>query len=423
MSGGRTEARITSLARGSIRVQHREFIRNVGTTETFSNLGTFPLQPGDSSTFPWLSQIAQNYERWHPTRIDFKYEPFTSTFTEGTCAMMIDYDPKDEGPINKAELLNSSGAMRTPVWSNLTIRSNDSELAADTHLFVRVPTRAVYPGNLRLTDSGTCFVATTEVTGDERDVGEIWVDYDITFHVPSLNRAEPLSTEVSGTGTQDRVLGEISADDAEPGSSTSFRNLVSSEGSSILEFEQDFTGSIQIQCGFDGANIPPALTVDTDDIGTATPALIGFVDNIGVNSLSQMVLGVVAKAGDALRIISDSPEGSWLNGPVLMRLMPYAKSLIGLLLAAVTIEEKVIVALKGNTLVGKKVPLARMRLLAKRIASTYNGRTFGSLPPDWNEFGYFSDTGFESSLRNLAARLRNKDQLSQSNNKLLLGGD
>lgn len=414
MVGGRTEARITNLARGSIRVQHREFIKNVGTTESFSNLGAFPLQPGDSSTFPWLSQLAQNYERWHPNRIDFKYEPFTSTFTEGTCAMMIDYDPNDSGPINKAEMLNSSGAMRSPVWSNLTVRSNDSELAADTHLFVRVPTRDVYTGNLRLTDSGTCFVSTTEVTGEERDTGEIWVDYDITFHVPSLNRSEPLSTLVSGAGTNDRLLGEISTDTAITGSSTSFKNLVSTDGSSILEFDQDFTGTVVVNCTTDGSNFPPDITADTSDIGTASPALLGFLETISSNVTSQLLMGVVAKAGDALRIITNSPESSWNLGPVVMRLLPYAKSLMGLLLAATTIEEKVVLALKGNILGGKIVPHASMRLLARQIAHTYNGKGFGPLPDKWNESGYYVSTGVVSDLKNLSLRLRSKAQLSNS---------
>jgi hypothetical protein len=282
---------------------------------------------------------------------------------------MIDYDPNDVGPINKAEMLNSSGAMRTPVWSDVTVRSNPSEMSRDSHLFVRVPTRGAYTGNLRLTDSGTCFVATTEVPFETGDVGEIWVDYDITFHVPAIAKAEPLSTESRALGSVGDILGTRSPYTAVPGSATSFK--VSNLGSaSILEFEQDFNGMIHLECYEDqGTNQPPLLTVDTQELNGATPALIGTIDNIKdtIFGASKLLVSVAAKAGDALRIIEDETGTAWVFGETIMRLMPYAKVLMGALAPIITLEEQVVAALKQNPFRGKKHTGPELINLAKQL--------------------------------------------------------
>jgi hypothetical protein len=289
---------------------------------------------------------------------------------------MIDYDPNDSGPINKAEMLNSSGAIRTPVWSDATCRSNPAEMSKDSHLFVRIPTRGVYTGNLRFTDSGTCYVATTEVPTSTGDVGEIWVDYDITFHVPALHKAEPASTRNLGVGTDSNLLGPMSSKTSEPGSSTSF--LTKSTGSgggiggSVLEFLQDFTGTLNVELYEDDLNnLPPIMTVDTVDLEGATPALIGDISTSQGDVFNETTLtaGIVAKAGDALRVVSDQSPGGWGNGNVVMKMAPYAKALMGFLAAVVTKEQFMTVALKKNIRRGQKIPDALLQELSYKLAN------------------------------------------------------
>lgn len=285
---------------------------------------------------------------------------------------MIDYDPNDAGPVNKAEMLNSSGAMRTPVWSDVLVRSNPAEMAKDAHLFIRVPTRGVYDGNLRLTDSGTCYVATTEVPFDLGDVGEVWVDYDITFHVPALNKSEPLSSYGRALGSDGQLLGDMQSDTAEKGSAASYITKTSN-GHSVLEFLQDFTGTVLVDL-YEDASLqgPPLMTVDTDfPGGQISPALIGFVDTIKdtVFGASKLAVGVVAKAGDGLRIKSAEGNPGWSLGQTVLRLLPYAKALMGALAAIVTKEQKIYFSLKANVAKAMRIEDRDMKNLAFRLAN------------------------------------------------------
>lgn len=262
--------------------------------------------------------------------------------------MMIDYDPNDEGPLNKAEMLNSSGAMRTPVWSDVVVRSNPSEMSKDSHLFVRIPTRSIYRGNLRLTDSGTCFVATTEVPFEVGDVGEVWVDYDITFHVPSINRSEPLSQYGRGLGSDFGVLGNIQPENSETGSAVSWKTR-NEGGNSIIEFLQDFTGTVLVDLSESSSDPPPLMSADTDELGGSTPALLGFLETVKdeIFGISKLAIGVVAQAGDSFRVKAVE-DATWSLGPVVLRMLPYAKALMGVLAFASTFEQKVLVSLKAN---------------------------------------------------------------------------
>lgn len=46
-------------------VRHREFIQDITATQAFGGIA-LPINPGLPSVFPWLSQIAQNFEEWVP---------------------------------------------------------------------------------------------------------------------------------------------------------------------------------------------------------------------------------------------------------------------------------------------------------------------------------------------------------------------
>jgi len=50
--------------RGATRVRHREFIRTIKMDSGAFSVSPFRLQPGDATTFPWLSPIARNFQQY-----------------------------------------------------------------------------------------------------------------------------------------------------------------------------------------------------------------------------------------------------------------------------------------------------------------------------------------------------------------------
>jgi hypothetical protein len=353
MIGGRTAARFTSLPNGSIRVRHREFVTNIDTTADDQNMVALPINPGDSTTFPWLSLMASNYDRWEPVRISISYEPFTATTTSGTVSAFIDYDPNDEAPTNKAALLNSMGAKRAPIWGNFNVDMARSEIMQDKHLFTRVPARLAYTGNLRLSDAGTVFVAVTDSTF-VGDVGEIWVDYEIILHVPAFHKADPnASRRLITNANETQPLGTTDTSISDEGSAVVYTTAYEPTAGygTLVKFAQDFVGRLDFDMAATdlGAQAPEVAFNSVNNGESNGFPLFGDMTYVvdGLTKDAYVSTEIVAKAGDAFNMdpIEEFPS-VWSGANVLMKCLPYAKVLMGALLAVVTTQEQFVAAIK-----------------------------------------------------------------------------
>jgi hypothetical protein len=381
MVGGRAQAQFNTLPNGSIRVRHREFVTNIDTNSTAQNMVALPLNPGDGKTFPWLSLMANNYDRWEPVRMSVSYEPFVATTVSGTVSAFIDYDPTDAAPTNKAAMLNSMGAKRSPVWSNFAINMARSEIKHDKHLFTRVPAREVFDGNLRLTDAGTIFVAVTD-SNHVGDIGEIWIDYEILLHVPAFHKDDPnASRRLIFNATEQNPLGASNTADSERGSAVDYTTAADPDPAfgTIVKFAQDFVGQLEIDMPANALAKAPSITYDTSENGIAngTPLLGDAFEYTDTASLDTYhAIEVVAKAGDAFRVVADAGSTSWSGADVLMKCLPYAKSLMGVLLAVSTTQEKFAMAIKQASRPSSKRLSKQDLLEAARILSSTPTGTF-----------------------------------------------
>jgi hypothetical protein len=381
MVGGRTQAQFSSLPNGSIRVRHREFVTNIDTNSTAQNMVALPINPGDGKTFPWLSLMANNYDRWEPIRLSLSYEPFVATTVSGTVSAFIDYDPNDEAPTNKAALLNSMGAQRSPVWSSFSIDMARSELQHDKHLFTRVPAREVFDGNLRFTDAGTIFVAVTDST-IVGDIGELWVDYEILLHVPSFHKEDPnASRRLIFNATEQNPLGSTNTADSERGSAVEFTTAADVEPTfgTVIKFAQDFVGQLDFERPSSAGATAPEISYTTADNGSANgfPLLGDASAAVDAATLdTHDSIEVVAKAGDAFKVVTTNPAPlSWSGADVVVKCLPYAKALMGVLLAVTTTQEHFAMAIKQANRSGKR--LSKPNLLdAARILATLPAGTF-----------------------------------------------
>lgn len=63
-------------------VCHREYLGDITGTTGFTNR-QYPLNPGSSVTFPWLSTIAQNYQEYKIHGLIFEFRPLITDFVTG----------------------------------------------------------------------------------------------------------------------------------------------------------------------------------------------------------------------------------------------------------------------------------------------------------------------------------------------------
>ncbi len=207
-------------------VCHREYITDVsghGTTAGFWNDYTLYLNPGMSSTFPFLSQIAANFEQWEPLGMIFEFRP-TSGFATGSntalgaVVMATNYDVNDaafpDKPSMESYFLSASGVPSSQIMHAIEC---DPEQRLMKILQVRTGTLPATAGGSSLLnyDLGLTQIATSNAPNNV--LGELWVTYEIRFRKPKLNPGRANAAHfisVAGASTSGSRFGTSTQDDS-----------------------------------------------------------------------------------------------------------------------------------------------------------------------------------------------------------------
>lgn len=184
-----------STRRDGICVSHREFLFDVIGTGTFSTTKK-EINPGLASSFPWLCQMAPNYESYKFKRLRFEYVPTCATSETGSVYLGVEYDATDPVPTNKQTLAAWDETSYSSPWITNNHNCKASNLAKRTSYFVR--NGAIPPSDdIRLYDTGYLVVA-TQGNATTAPIGEIWVDYEVDLVTPQLNDVA-LGNSLSGS--------------------------------------------------------------------------------------------------------------------------------------------------------------------------------------------------------------------------------
>lgn len=175
---------------GSVIVSHREYLGDIQSSVAF-NIDTYPINPGMSKTFPFLSRLAQNFEEYQMKGLIFEFNSTSgdSVGTTNTALGVVigatSYNPLAPPFSNKREMestlfvdsVKPSRSLLHPVecdpslnqFKNLKIRVDDS-VADDLDLF----------------DMGLFQIATAGMQASAT-VGELWVTYHVSLNKPRLS--------------------------------------------------------------------------------------------------------------------------------------------------------------------------------------------------------------------------------------------
>lgn len=169
------------------RVTHCEYIGDVissATANTFSNT-SYIVNPGNPTTFPWLSTMAANFDQWRPNGIVFAFKSTSSSYSGTTQALggvvlASDYDLVDDAYASKIEMENSAFANSCKSDTHIL---HPVECAIKERPIALLKCRGVQTpsDNLQWYDLANFQVATFGVAGTSVNLGELWVTYDITF--------------------------------------------------------------------------------------------------------------------------------------------------------------------------------------------------------------------------------------------------
>lgn len=173
----------THLPNGDCVVEHSEFIQDVPGSVGFSVSG-IPINPGQSAMFPWLSQIAPNYESYKFEFLTFTYENAVGSQTAGKVLLGVDFDASDPAPVDKQQFASYQGYSSDAPWKTFTQHNSRDNLSKRSSYYVR--SGAVPAGtDVKLYDVGNFFIA-SQGMADASNVGELYVKYRVKFMTPQI---------------------------------------------------------------------------------------------------------------------------------------------------------------------------------------------------------------------------------------------
>lgn len=204
IAGGNGSVPMVSSVRdetGAVTIAHTEYICDIfgpgeiGSNQQvpFDNL-SFILNPGLEATFPWLSQIAQNFEEYEFVQLIFHY---TSTITDignssngqcGTLTMATDYNPSHKPFSDKNEMLGYAHSFSTKTTESMDhgVECDPVKLAGAAQKYVRsFPT----PGEDAKTYDHGLFqlaISNSPTSLNGQAIGELRVTYKVILRKPKL---------------------------------------------------------------------------------------------------------------------------------------------------------------------------------------------------------------------------------------------
>lgn len=198
---------------GGTVIRFQEYLGDIVTSSSANtyNAVSYYLNPANEATFPWLSQIAANYEEYEFEGLMFCFnstsaDALNSTNTAlGTVMMATQYDVLDSAFQGKLDLLNYQGAQSTVPSKSMChfIECDPRQTSVSTMLYT-LPGSVPSGADARLYHLGVFTLATTGFQGTSVNCGELHVTYQVRLMKPkmyaSLGNSQPSFAYQNSTG-------------------------------------------------------------------------------------------------------------------------------------------------------------------------------------------------------------------------------
>lgn len=182
----------TSGKNDYVEICHREYIGDLYSSATAGafSINSFYLNPSDTTTFPWLSQIAaSSFQQYELYSCIFEFQSFSSDALNstntalGTVVAAINYDSTDAVPTTRGELENTD-------WSQAYKPSQSFPIPVEcapkdttvTKLYTRQSNLIPSGEDRRLYDMGRLDIATLGCQGTSVNLGSLYITYKVRLY-------------------------------------------------------------------------------------------------------------------------------------------------------------------------------------------------------------------------------------------------
>lgn len=193
----------------SCRIKNRELVMDIFSSTAFT-ADCFPINPGLSMAFPWLSSVAGNYQEYRFHNLKYVYEsraadilvdPTSVSLNEGVVVQAVEYNAALVNPFvfsttvrsystipgvfaTKQQQENAEGCVSCRPQENRSLLVNvNSRRGSLRNRYVR-QTIGLSSGDARMYDIGLYQISTVGAPSGGAPVGSLFVEYDVTLMKP-----------------------------------------------------------------------------------------------------------------------------------------------------------------------------------------------------------------------------------------------
>jgi len=281
-TGQISKAPAITMSRETCRVRHRELIFSITGSTPFTVQQSFALNPGLAATFPWLSTMAQSWEKYRFRMLRFCVYTRTGSNVPGSLMLVPDYNAADPPPTSEQMASSYEDVAEDAPWKDIVCSLSSKAMSVREHLFTRT---GPLGSNLDIKtyDVGNLHVCT--IDGTAVNWGKLWVEYDVDFFVPQLPSNPFVAPLPSGNALSN-------------GGETAANPFGTSPGSS-------FAGGVTID-GLSNFTLP---SVDEDDI-----VFSFYIEGTGLTAIGNpTVTGGIALGSNSLTLTTGTLLGGYFT--------------------------------------------------------------------------------------------------------------
>jgi hypothetical protein len=274
---------------GALTVQHTEYIKDiygieftgdplVPTTNMSSDIVV--INPGKAESFPWLSQIAANYEEYEIKQLMYCYKSKVSdnlTSSDGqvgSIIMFTEYNANDAMKKTKQQSLQAYGTTNALINTSDVLHGIEcdvSKLKGDGHKYIRTENLAA---GVDKSDYDWAKLQVAVVVApnqlSNQVVGELYVSYTVVLRKPRLFTTLALNLQedqfmiqnTTGNGSATLTEAALKTSAAESNSIGCLLTFVNFETASAtnagarwrVTFPASFSGDVELLCNLDASS-------------------------------------------------------------------------------------------------------------------------------------------------------------------------
>lgn len=273
----------------SVVIRHKEYVAQISGKIAFTVVNQFSINPGLANLFPWLSDIAVNFQEYRIRGMVYHYVPSSGSAISGTNSalgtvmLQTSYRSNDTAPANKVEMLNE-------YWSSESVPSEpfchpiECNPKENPFNIQYVRSGSVPSGdNQLLYDLGTTYVAVSGQQADNTVLGDLWVTYEIELKKPVISSNVTKSLTAFGRYTG----GTYTTTDLFNGTLTTSGTMAVTSSALTLTFPRGVFGNFLIIVYLSGSS---NLTAVDFGAGSTYTNCVNYPNPVNTNAFVRNVL-------------------------------------------------------------------------------------------------------------------------------------